>query len=57
MSDQIVQLPSNLNELMEYIDISIDDFTDLCDKFKSFPLWENMDYPWNLKPIVSQVTN
>jgi len=43
----------DLNELMQYLDMSINDFNSLCDKFRSPHLWEKLDNTWNLKHSVS----
>ena len=43
----------DLNELMQYLDMSINDFNSLCDKFRSPHLWEKLNNTWNLKHKVS----
>ena len=43
-----------LGEVLEYLEINVKDFNNLCDKFRPPHLWEKTGNDWKLKkPIYS----
>ena len=47
--------PKNyINEVLDYLDIEVEDFFELCNKFRSPHLWEKRNTGWHLKKTVYQ---